>query len=81
MNGAIKFHKPTGPAFHAGEMWVSYNNIKVVVKGVRKYTGVDGTEISDYAVIYDNGEGVETEKDAWSFQVRYTHAADLEATK
>ena len=77
MNGAKKFHKPTGPAFNAGEVWRSAaGNIRVVILGVRKYA-TGGNEISDYAVRYDNGEGVEVEKDAWNFQVRYVHSADL----
>ena len=77
MNGAKKFHKPTGPAFHAGEVWHSAaGRIRVVILGVRKYAN-GGNEISDYAVRYDNGEGVEVEKDAWNLQVRYVHQADL----
>jgi len=24
MNGAKKFHKPTGPAFHERQLWVAY---------------------------------------------------------
>ena len=76
MNGNKKFHKPSGPAFNAGEVWFSVSgNIRVVILGVRKYA-VGGNEISDYAVRYDNGEGVEVEKDAWNFQVRYQHSAD-----
>lgn len=79
MNGKIKFHKATGPAFHAGEVWVGSGGVRVVVKGVRKYPGAAGNHASDYAVIYDDGEGIETEKDAWNFQVRYSHSADLKA--
>jgi hypothetical protein len=76
MNGTKKFHKPTGPAFNAGEVWFSVSgNIRVVILGVRKYAN-GGNEISDYAVRYDNGVGVEVEKDAWNFQVRYQHDAD-----
>jgi hypothetical protein len=76
MNGAKKFHKPTGPAFNVGEVWRSLaGNIRVVILGVRKYAN-GGNEISDFAVRYDNGEGVEVEKDAWNFQVRYQHQAD-----
>ena len=76
MNGQIKFHKPTGPAFHVGEVWHSVaGNIRVTILGVRKYAN-GGNEISDYAVRYDNGQGVEVEKDAWNFQVKYRHQAD-----
>lgn len=40
---------------------------------------------SDYGVTYQwaeaNGEIRQHEKDAWNFQVRYTHAADLNLGK
>lgn len=76
MNGKIKFHKPTGPAFNPGEVWVGSGGIRVVIKSVRK-AATDSQGISDYWVTYDTGEGIEHEKDAWSFQVRYNHQADL----
>ena len=79
MNGKIKFHKPTGPAFNAGEVWKS-GGIRVTILSVKKMVA-DGQHISDWQVYYDNGEGITTSKDAWNFQVRYTHVADLEATK
>lgn len=76
MNGKIKFHKPTGPAFNVGEVWQSSSGSKVVIVSVRKYAN-GGNEISDYAVTYDQIGEIRTEKDAWNFQVRYSHVADL----
>ncbi len=77
MNGTKKFHKATGPAFNPGEVWYGSGKIRVTIISVRKYA-VDGDGISDYGVTYDVGAGAQHEKDAWSFQVRYTHQADLE---
>ncbi len=75
MNGHRKCHKPTGPAFNAGEVWQGVSGSKVVIVSVRKYAN-SGNEISDYAVTYDQIGDVRCEKDAWNFQVRYTHTAD-----
>jgi len=80
MNGEIKFHKATSPAFNPGEVWVGSGGIKVVVVAVRKYPGATSNHVSDYAVLYEwleNGENRRHEKDCWNFQVRYTHNADL----
>jgi hypothetical protein len=77
MNGKIKFHKATGPAFNVGEVWVgSDGNTKVTIVGVSKYPGATSNHTSDYSVTYE-WNGVQYEKDAWNFQVRYTHQADL----
>lgn len=79
MNGEVKWHKPTGPAFNAGEVWVSTAGNMVTVVSVRKYN-TTGNDISDYGVTYEwveRGEVVQHEKDAWNFQVRYTHSADF----
>ena len=79
MNGAVKWHKPTGPAFNAGEVWVGSAGNKVTIVSVRKYH-ITGNHISDYGVTYEwveRGKVVQHEKDAWNFQVRYTHSADL----
>lgn len=82
MNGKHKFYKATGPAFHAGEVWVSHGgNIKVQIVSVRKYPGAaaDANHTSDYGVTYqwtENGQVRQHEKDAWNFQVRYGHIAD-----
>lgn len=79
MNGAVKWHKPTGPAFNPGEVWVGTAGNKVTVVSVRKYNTTEN-HISDYGVTYEwveRGKVVQHEKDAWNFQVRYTHSADL----
>jgi hypothetical protein len=39
MNGKIKFHKATGPAFNVGEVWVSVSGVQVEVVSVSKYPG------------------------------------------
>lgn len=81
MNGKIKFHKATGPAFHPGEVWVGASGSKVEIVSVRKYPGATADHSSDYGVTYKTdplkSEQIH-EKDAWNFQVRYTHSADLE---
>lgn len=81
MNGAKKFHKATGPAFHSGEQWVSSSGNRVTIVSVRKYPGAaaDANHTSDYGVTYEwmeKGHYVQHEKDAWNFQVRYQHIAD-----
>jgi hypothetical protein len=76
MNGKIKFHKATGPAFEPGQLW-SYDvgrNVEIV-----KVYGPEGQghHASDYTVLYRNvTTGEYHQKDAWNFQVRYTHVAD-----
>lgn len=80
MNGEIKWHKATGPAFHPGEVWVSGAG-KVTIVEVRKYPGAapDANHVSDFGVTYEwmeRGEIRRHEKDCWNFQVRYTHSAD-----
>lgn len=81
MNGKIKFHKAAGPAFSPGEIWYSSNGIKVEIVSVHKYPGATSDHNSDYAVTYKtdptNSPSKIHEKDAWNFQVRYTHQADL----
>jgi hypothetical protein len=81
MNGVIKWHKGTSPAFSAGEIWVSSSGTKVEVISVRKYVGATGNHSSDYGVTYKtdpiNNPTITHEKDCWNFQVRYTHQADL----
>lgn len=80
MNGKIKFHKATSPAFNKGEIWVSATGTEVVVISVRKYVGATGNHSSDYGVTYYtdpvNNPELTHEKDCWNFQVRYTHIAD-----
>jgi hypothetical protein len=80
MNGKIKFHKATGPAFNPGEVWVGSGGTKVTIVSVQKYPGATSDHTSDYGVTYEweeRGQMVQHEKDAWNFQVRYTHQADL----
>lgn len=80
MNGAKKWHKATGPAFATGERWVGAGNISVTIVSVRAYID-DPKHASDWGVTYawkERGEVVQHEKDAWNFQVRYQHEADLD---
>lgn len=81
MNGKIKFHKATGPAFNPGEIWVGSRGHRVEVVSVRKYPGATSDHTSDYGVTYKvapkSDPEAQHEKDAWNFQVRYTHQADL----
>lgn len=80
MNGQRKFHKPTGPAFNVGEVWIDSGNSPVKIVSVQKYPGATSDYISEYGVLYEWVEGGvvrQHEKDAWNFQVRYTHIADL----
>lgn len=73
MNGTEKFHKPNGPAFAEGEKWFDSTRRDVTIQGVTKF----GDGKFDYEVSYIDAEGNEMSKDAWNFQVRYTHQADL----
>jgi len=77
MNGAKKFHKPTGPAFHEGQLWVGSGNVKCWIVKVEKYPNHSGIYTSDYEVTYKYTDGKESKKDAWNFQVRYQHIADF----
>ena len=79
MNGEVKWHKATGPAFNVGEEWVSTAGNRVSIVSVRKYPGSSTNHISDYGVTYswlENGIVRTHEKDAWNFQIRYMHIAD-----
>jgi hypothetical protein len=83
MNGTIKWHKATGPAFSVGEQWVGMTGTRVTIVSVQKYPGAsaESNHTSDYSVTYEriDHKGVlqQYENDAWNFQVRYTHVADL----
>ena len=81
MNGKIKFHKATGPAFYTGEIWVGASGHRVEIVSVEKYPGATSDYSSDYGVTYkvapDAYPDKLHEKDAWNFQVRYTHQADV----
>ncbi|QNO00323.1 hypothetical protein QGX21_gp096 [Pseudomonas phage phiPsa315] len=78
MNGAKKFHKPESPAFNEGETWVGSSGGKVTIHKVVRY-GVDKWDADIYYWSpMDERRSVECHKNAWSFQVRYQHQADLE---
>lgn len=81
MNNKIKFHKATGPAFNPGEVWVSSTGTKVEIISVRKFPHATSDHTSEYGVTYKtdplNNPELTHEKDAWNFQVRYAHQADL----
>lgn len=82
MNGKTKWHKANGPAFNPGELWVGSGGARVTIVSVRRYPGAPAgdTHCSNYGVTYEwteRGEVRQHEKDAWNFQVRYTHLADL----
>lgn len=82
MNKTVKFHKATGPAFNPGEIWIGAGGIKVKIISVRKYPGSTTDHTSDYGVTYftnPDRDDVTHEKDAWNFQVRYNHQADMVA--
>lgn len=74
MNGAKKFHNPDGPAFNEGEKWVATPKSFVIIQRVERY-GVDKWDVDVY---YTQIDGSTAHKNAWSFQVRYQHQADLE---
>ena len=78
MNGAKKYHKPTGPAFNVGETWASLSGgLTCEIVSVRKY----GNDKWDYDVTYRYPDGSECSKDAWNFQVRYGHVADARVAR
>lgn len=76
----IKFRKATSPAFNKDEIWVSANGVKVKIISVEKYKGCTGLHSSDYKVLYYTSldETKTNEKDAWNFQVRYSHSSDIQ---
>lgn len=74
MNGAKKFHKPESPAFNEGEVWYATPKSYVVIQRVERYN----VDKWDADVYYTQIDGTTGHKNAWSFQVRYQHKADLE---
>ena len=73
MNGTIKFHKPTSPAFNVGEVWFGGPlNSKITIVSVEKV----GSEKWDYTVTFQYANGTIYSSNAWKFQTRYTHHAD-----
>lgn len=78
MNGAKKWHSPDGPAFNEGERWVGSSGTPVTIHRTVRY-GVDKWDVDVfYWVPMDSRRSIECRKDAWNFQVRYQHEADLE---
>jgi hypothetical protein len=74
MNGTKKFHKANGPAFNVGEVWQGISAAyEVEIVGVSKF----GKEKFDYEVSYMDERGNLWKKDAWNFQVRFQHIADI----
>ena len=79
MNGEVKWHKASGPAFNPGEEWESVDGyILCRIVSVEKF----GDGQWDYRVTYEfPATGTQATKDAWSFQVRYRHIADARLKK
>lgn len=73
MSGARKFHNPDGPAFNAGGRWKGSDNYEVEIVATKRY----GPLKWDVDVCYRQSDGQMWMKDAWSFQVRYRHIADV----
>lgn len=74
MNGARKFHSPDGPAFNPGEEWRGISgNVACWIVNTRRY----GAGKWDVDVLYRYSDGQQWSKDAWNFQVRYQHVADV----
>lgn len=75
MNGEIKFHSPDGPAFNKGERWVGSSGAVYVIVDRRRW-GTDKWDV-DIFYILEGQPDIKWHKDAWNFQARCTHAADL----
>jgi hypothetical protein len=75
MNHNQKFHNPEGPAFNVGEKWISADRQggECIINNTMKY----GPDKWDVTVFYTCNNGMVYEKDAWNFQVRYFHIADI----
>lgn len=75
MNHNQKFHNPKGPAFNVGEKWIAADGQggECIINNTMKY----GPDKWDVAVFYECKNGQVYEKDAWNFQVRYFHIADI----
>lgn len=74
MNGKFKWHKPNGPAFNTGELWLAGQGggLKCWIDRVEKF----GDGKFDYRIYYHYSDGKTSSKDCWPFQVRYYHSAD-----
>lgn len=80
MNKVIKFHKPQSPAFNPGEVWISANGAKVTIENVFPWPASPHSDKWSFSVSYRQSDGSQATKGVWSFQVRYSHQADLIAT-
>lgn len=78
MNKSIKFHKPSSPAFHEGQVWASANGSRVV-EILCVFPWPVCVDKWSYSVRYKQSDGTTVEKGVWDFQVRYTHLADFVA--
>jgi hypothetical protein len=67
------FYAATDPAFNPGERWIGSSMSPVFIIRVDKYTGREDKHCSNYGVTYLQADGSHHDKDAWSFQVRYSH--------
>lgn len=74
MNGKIKFHPGSSPAFNQGEVWhsASGGEYKVWILCTRRFS--EGK--FDVDVTYEDDRKFPMTKDVWNFQVRYVHQAD-----
>lgn len=75
MNGKTKFHSPDGPAFNTGERWIGTSGAVYVIQGRRRYA-LDKWDVEISYFLEGQPETVWS-RDAWHFQVRFTHQADL----
>lgn len=70
------FHKPEDSVFNVGEIWyAAQGNYTVVIIGTSRFS--EG--IYDANVYYRGTKEWQTwvhDKDAWNFQVRYTHSSE-----
>ena len=74
MNGSKKFHPARSPAFAQGQAWFDSTNRRVEIVGVEMFA--QGK--FDGEVFFKCDLGTVYAKDAWNFQVRYNHQADLD---
>lgn len=73
---AVKFRKPDSPAFNPGEVWFSAcKRSRVVIISTERYH----TDKWSVTVNYKD-DFTERDKNAWDFQVRYSHQSDFKQT-
>jgi hypothetical protein len=75
MNSKIKFHSPNGPAFLPRQRWVSSSGTEVEILSTARWGNDKWMVDVTYCVVCEPEQT--WQKDAWNFQVRYTHQADL----